>query len=275
MIGTKYNKPKTGSKKGEHTTPSKRVPILIDVQFETSNEVIATGVDKYALKRYSRQCQTQLSKDVTTTKPDASNPLLVIPVIGTKAPSKEAVKVVVDWMLTNKNEARPAPLTPEEFGGDLRFKAEVYMACTSFGTTFQPHRVTAHLQGLIHDSAISATDLEALWTLLPRDDRLINAAVQSLTYFYNRNQISSENNAAVEEYFVSQPDLCQKFEDEHHRQKALMSEKPKYKRGSRSGSGKSSTNGGGSRQGSGSKDGASRNGDGEEQLNAAVRKMGL
>ena len=54
-----------------------------------------------------------------------------------------------------------------------------------------------------------------------------------------------------------------------------MSEKPKYKRGSRSGSGKSSTNGGGSRQGSGSKDGASRNGDGEEQLNAAVRKMGL
>ena len=245
MIGTKYNKPKTRSKKGEPTTPPKRVPILVDVRFETSSEIIATDVDKYALKRYSRECQKQLSKDVTTIKPDASNPVLVIPVIGTKAPSKEAVKVVVDWMLANKNEARPAPLTPEEVGGDLRFKAEVYMACTSFGTTFQPHRVTAHLQGLIHDSAISATDLEALWTLLPHDDRLINAAVQSLTYFYNRNQISYENNAAVEEYFVSQPDLCQKFEDEHHRQKALMSEKPKGKRrnGSTKGSAGGSTNG--------------------------------
>lgn len=197
--------------------PSK--PILIDVVLASNSNVVAVGLDKYGLKRFSQEAMFQTpSPELVTRSTAVNNAVLSLPPISKVPATCAAFQRVLEWIEANKKAHTPTPIFPIKTDTHaLLDMVDLYAAYMAFKPTIQATPLRNRILEIIRNRPITAEELVSIWTHLPQDHRIVTAAVSALTYFYLKWAIADEENDKIEAYLEHEDALKALFVAEEER----------------------------------------------------------
>ena len=197
----------------------------VKIYFKRGDEkfqLYAEGVPEGLLRRFSSVGREQLAPiKLSPGETQAANPKRVSAIYAELDaevfPSAKSWEIIRDWMNSNRHIQMPQPalklLPPPSVKAPLYLLIDTYAA--ALGLRILPR--AAALKDLIleriHQEALTAVDMEFLWTHLPHQDFIIKRMVKTYFGHEKAGHLTEEQTAAIYDYTTSVPELDQMFLD--------------------------------------------------------------